>query len=59
MEPYVTPKHTAGHVTVHIWAWVDGSGNGVLHRIHGRHTAAAYREMLDEVSNSSISSVSD
>ena len=50
MEPYVTPQRAAGHVTVHIWAWIDGFGNGALHRIEGRHTAASYCSMLEEVS---------
>ena len=53
MEPYVIPKRAAGHVTVHIWRWIDGAGNGALHRIFGRHTSASYCGMLEDVSKRS------
>ena len=57
MEEYSRVKDGSGRVTVHAWAWVDSFGPGELHRIEGRHTAASYVEMLNDVINPGIDGV--
>ena len=48
METYITTQRTSDNVTVHIWGWIDGHGNGELHRIKERHTAASHHYMLEQ-----------
>ena len=48
-ERYAVSKDSSGRENVHVWAWIDGHGCGELHRIIGRHVAATYVEILEDV----------
>ena len=49
-EHFVLTKKVSGHVTVHVWAWMDAKENGAIHRIRERHTAATDCEVIKQVS---------
>ena len=48
-ERFTVTKDSSGRESVHCWAWIDGHGNGELHRIEGRHTAGSYVAVLEDV----------
>ena len=48
-ERFTVTKDSSGRESVHCWAWIDGHGNGELHRIEGRHTADSYVAVLEDV----------
>ena len=48
-ECLTVTKDSSGRDSVYCWGWIDGHGNGELHRIVGRHTAASYVAVLQDV----------
>lgn len=48
-DRYTVTQDSSGRDSVHVWGWMDGSGCGELYRLTGRHTAATYVEVLEDV----------
>ena len=42
----VARRQRSGHVSVHVWGWIDSLGRGTLHRIIGRFNSEKYVRLL-------------